>query len=126
MPIRVLVTLIVLLAVTAAVLAIAWISQSELYFFLPSVDSGYGVRLEPPPTHPGSLLFLLIISLVVAIYSRHYGLVVFTIFPIGLLLGSGVGFVAFEWTPSLCQHLLTVSAVVAAGYGWSKRLYLDY
>jgi hypothetical protein len=120
MPIRLLAILGTLLTVTFALLALAWLTESELFFFLP------WRRISPPPTHPGLVACFLAIPFVVTVFSRHYGLVVFTLFPVGLLLGSIVGFVALGWTPSLCQHLLCVSAIAASGYAWSQRDYFDY
>jgi hypothetical protein len=122
MPIRILAILAVLPAVTLGVLALAWMSDSELYFFLPSRSFG----ILRPPTHPAYLFWLLLFPFVVAFFSRHYALMTFLLFPLGLLLGSVVGAVAFQWTPSLCQHLLSVCAIGASAYGWSQREYFDY
>lgn len=122
MPIRVLAVLAMLLAVTIGVLALAWLSDSEIYFFLPSRS----FRVQRPPTNPVAVLLLLGVPFVVAIFSHHYGLIAFMLFPVGLLLGTAVGVVAFEWTPSLFQHLLCLVAIAASGYGWSQREYFDY
>ncbi len=120
MPVRLLAILATLLGITCGVLALAWLTESELFFFLPSR------RILPPPTHPGLVACFLAVPFVVTVYSRHYGLVVFTLFPAGLLLGSIVGVVALGWTPSLCQHLLCVFAIAVSGYAWSQREYFDY
>ncbi len=121
MPIRTLAILAALLGVTCGVFALAWLTGAELYFFLPLRNG-----VQPPPTHPAVVGCFLGIPFIVAIYSRHYGALVFAVFPAGLLLGSIVGFGVLQWTPSVCQHLLCVSALATAGYAWSQREYLDY
>ena len=72
------------------------------------------------------VLLFLVGPFVVACYSHRYAFIVFTLLPVELLLGSVVGFFAFDWIPSICQHLLTLSAIIASGYAWSQREYFDF
>ncbi len=123
MPVRRLAIFVALLATTVGVLALAWLHGSDLYFLLPS----YRHRsVWPPPTNPDELAMILAATAVVAAFSRHYGLVMFTFFPIGLLLGSIVGYLVFEWTSSLLQLLLVFVSATASVYGWYQHEYFDY
>jgi len=125
MTVRLLAMLLTLFGLTVAVVLLAWSLDAELYFLLPR-HPRHGIEVDPPPTHPLTLLFLLLVVVVVALFSPHYGLVSFSLFPVGLVLGSIFGFAGFEWTPSWAQHLLTVVSIVAVAYGWKEHAFLDY
>lgn len=124
MPVRVLAILGGLLALMLGVLALAWVTQAELYLCLPGLR--FRFRINVPPTHPVVVLFVLAAPTVVALYSRHFGLMLFMLFPVGLLASSAIGYAAFQWTPSVFQHLLTLAAAATAVYGWSQREYFEY
>jgi hypothetical protein len=122
MPLRVFSILTVLIVATLGLFGFAWLTGSELYFFIPT-------RYQPllrPPTSPFLMLGILAIPTTVTIMSRHYGLLIFMLFPLGLLVGTVVGWLLFDWTPSWCQHLLATFAILLSVYGWSQRGYLDY
>lgn len=122
MPLRTAAVLLSLLAAVVAVFALSWASGAEFYFFMPSRH----LRMQPPPTNPLAIAGILIALLVVAIISRHYGILLFFAFPLGLILGSLVGLAFLNWTPSLGQHLLVATSLGAGIYAWLQREYLDY
>ncbi len=124
MPVRTLAIIAILLAVTFGIILLAWISGSELYLFCPGNNAGFGIAL--PPTSHIWLFALLFIAVNLSLWSPHYALVAFTIIGLGIPLGTVIGWGVFQWTPSVCQCLLTASIIATLWYCWKNREYLDY
>ena len=120
MPIRTLIILAGLLAASLLVILIAWLAGFELYVF-------YGRFRAKPPTPTGMVAALLIGALALGMFfSQHYGLVMFSAAATGVTLGTIVGPLMFQWSPSVCQYLLTASMLGLVGYGWTQHEYFDY
>ena len=98
-----------------------WVTDAELYSCIPMER----MQDHLPPSHPAEILLFLMLPFAIGIFSNYYGLLMFMVLPIELVLGSLIGFFVFEWTPSLSQHLLCFFTVVTAGYAWSQRDYFD-
>ena len=94
MPVRQLNLLLGLFCLCLAIVGIAWANDCQLYLFLPSR------RPILPPTHPGVILFFLIISLPLTYWLRQNGAYYFIVMTVGILLGSMMGFCVYKWTPS--------------------------
>jgi hypothetical protein len=43
----------------------------------------------------------------------------------GLLAGSVVGFLVYQWTPSWSQHFLTGAMIATSIYAWQQRDYFE-
>jgi hypothetical protein len=124
MPIRTVLVLVGLFAACLAIVLIAWAVGSEFYLFLP----GRRHVAPPSPSHPILVLIMLLsCPALFLLYSRHFGLVLFSILLGSLVLGSVVGYFMFAWTPTLVQWLLTVVMGVETAYGWTIHGdYFDY
>ena len=118
MPIRKVIVFSGLFGVCLAIIVIAWAAGSEFYMCLPSrctMD-----RCAPPPTPAFLIAVILLIGGGLFLYAPRLGLIVLTGLLGTLLLGSIVGYLAFAWTPTVVQWLLTAAMIVQSIYGWAK------
>lgn len=118
MPIRNFLILVGLFAVCFAIVAIAWLSGSELYLFLP------GRRHFGPPTHPGVILAVMAVAALLCCWLQFMSVTVVTLLAAGICLGIPIGNLVHSWTPGICQYLLATALGVIAWYGWTQRDYL--
>ena len=120
MPVRQLALLLGLFCLCLAIVGIAWANGNQLYLFIPS-------RRLPhlPPTHPGGILGLLIISLPLTYWLRQNGVYYFIVMTAGILLGSAMGFYVYKWTPSWAQHFLAAAMVATSIYAWKQKCYFE-
>jgi len=121
MPVRQLIVLVALFGTCLAIIGIAWATGSELFLYLP----GRHFSSHRPPTHPGGVLGLLVISVLLTCWFRQGGVYFFILMAVGILLGSAVGFFGFGWTPSWAQHLLTAAMIGTSIYAWQQRDYFE-
>ena len=119
MPARQLALLLGLFCLCLAIVGIAWASGNQLYLFLPSR------RPSLPPTHPGVILFFLIVSLPLTYWLRQNGVYFFIVMTVGILLGSMMGFYVYKWTPSWAQHFLAVAMIATSIYAWQQKYYFE-
>ncbi len=123
MPVRQLALLLGLFCLCLAFVGIAWASGSELFLFVPGRQrSGW---LHRPPTHPGVILGLLVLSLPLTYWFQEYGVYLFIATTVGILLGSAVGFTVFQWTPSWAQHFLAAAMIATSIYAWQQKYYFE-
>ncbi len=119
MPVRQLALLIGLFCLCLAIVGLAWANGSQLYLFLPSR------RPRLPPTHPGVILFFLVVSVPVTYWLRQDGVYYFIVITAGMLLGTAMGFYVYHWTPSWAQHLLAVAMIATSIYAWKQKYYFE-
>jgi len=119
MPIRQLALLLGLFCLCLAIRGIAWANKYQLYMFVPSR------RPSLPPTHPGVILFFLVLSLFLTYWRRQYGVYIFIAITAGMLLGSAMGFYVYNWTPSWAEHLLAAAMIATSIYGWKQKYYFE-
>jgi hypothetical protein len=107
-----------LLGVCLAIVVIAWATDSEFYLFLSDPE------LEFDAPHPPTPAFLVIVFLLTGggafLRWPRIGLIILTGLLGTILLGSIVGYLAFAWTPTLVQWLLTAAMSMATIYGWAN------
>ena len=121
MPVRQLALFLGLFCLCLAVVALAWASGKQLFLFLP-------VRFIPihlPPTHPGLIVGLLVLTPIVTYWFRQNGVYYFIVITVGILLGSMMGFYVYKWTPSWAQHLLSVAMIATSIYAWKQKSYFE-
>ena len=119
MPVSRVLILLALFASCLAIVGLAWASGSELYTFFP------GRHVHRPPTHPIALLIVLAFCMVLTLWIGQRGIYVFMIATVGILLGSGLGFFVYDWTPTWSQHLLSIAMIGTCIYGWMQRDYFE-
>lgn len=119
MPVRQLALFIGLFCLCLAIVGLAWANGTQLYLFRPSR------RPRLPPTHPGVIVFLLILSPVLTYWLRQNGVYYFIVITAGMLLGSAMGFYVYGWTPSWAQHLLAVAMIATSIYAWNQIHYFE-
>ena len=120
MPVRQLALLIGLFCLCLAVVGMAWANGNQLYLFIPS-------RRLPrlPPTHPGVILFFLVLSPFLTYWLRQNGVYYFIVMTACILLGTVMGFYVYKWTPSLAQHLLAAAMIATSIYAWKQKYYFE-
>jgi len=121
MPFTRVLILLLLLSSCVAIILLAWFSGAELYLYLPSRR---GV-LHRPPTDPRLLLFLLSFSVPLGYWLRQAGVYYFMVMTGGMIAGSIVGYLGFDWTPSIMQHALVVAMAATSIYGWRQKDYFE-
>ncbi len=119
MPVRQLALLIGLFCLCLAIVGLAWANGTQLYLFLPSR------RPRLPPTHPGVILFFLVVSPILTYWLRQLGVYFFLVITAGMLLGSAMGFYVYGWTPSWAQHLLAAAMIATSIYAWKQKYYFE-
>jgi len=119
MPARQLALLLGLFCLCLAIVGLAWASGSQLYLFLPSR------RPTLPPTHPGVILFFLVLSPFLTYWLRQNGVYYFVVMTACILLGTVMGFYVYKWTPSLAQHLLAAAMIATSIYAWKQKYYFE-
>ena len=116
-PSRPLLVLLGLFVVCLAIVLIAWAADFYLYMYVPSRSMEPSA---PPPTHPVTIIVFLLTGGGLLLYAPRLGLIVLTGLLGTILLGTIVGYLAFAWTPTLVQWLLTAAMSVQSIYGWTK------
>jgi hypothetical protein len=119
MPVRQVVLLLVLFGLCLAMVGIAWITGSELYLFFPSR------HMHGPPTHPGIIFGLLVVSPILTYWFLQNGVYLFITMALWMLLGSVMGFFIFGWTPSWSQHCVTAAMIATGVYAWNQKSYFE-
>jgi hypothetical protein len=125
MPLRPLLLMLALIGVCVAIICIAWGYGVDLYVFSPAARTRWRQKMWGPPTHPGEILGLLAFAGVLAFFTRRYAFGFFALITVGLLLGTPVGFLVYNWTPTWAQYALTAGMLATCIYAWSMRYYLD-
>jgi hypothetical protein len=118
MPARQLALLLGLFCLCLAIVGLAWASGSQLYLFLPSR------RPTLPPTHPGVILFFLVLSPFLTYWLRQNGVYYFVVMTACILLGTVMG-IYYKWTPSWAQHVLAVAMIATSIYAWQQKYYFE-
>lgn len=119
MPLRTFLTVFGLFGGCLAIAIVAWATGSEFYLLMPPRGLGRAVSL--PPHHPLVILFALAIPGLLYFLSPRHALIVFSLIPALLLLGSLVGYAVFAWTPTWAQWALSAATIVATSYYWNRR-----
>ena len=116
MPVRQLALLLGLFCLCLAIVGLSWASGMELFLFVPT-----GHAVSNPPTHPGIILGVLIISSVVTYWLRQAGMYFFIVITLGMILGTIMGLKGFRWNPSFAQYSLTVVMTATSTYAWTQK-----
>ena len=122
MPVRQIAVLLGLFGLCLAIVGIAWVSGSELYLYLPGRRRA---ALHAPPTHPGEILGVIVAMLLLTFWQRQVGVILFMVAAASVFLGSLVGYLIFNWTPSWTQHCLGIVMVVTSTYAWQQKHYFE-
>ena len=121
MPVRQLALLLGLFCLCLAIVGMAWANGKQLFLFLP-------IRFVPihlPPTHPGLILGLLVLSPIATYWFRQNGVYFFILLTAGMLLGSAMSVYVFKWTPSWAQHFLAAAMIATSIYAWKQKYYFE-
>ena len=95
--------------------------QTEINFTFSSL----AVVCRLPPTHPGVILFFLVLSPFLTYWLRQNGVYYFIVMTACILLGTVMGFYVYKWTPSWAQHLLAVAMIATSIYAWQQKYYFE-
>ena len=80
---------------------------------------------DSPPTHPGVILFFLVLSPFLTYWLRQNGVYYFIVITACILLGTVMGFYVYKWTPSWAQHCPAVAMIATSIYAGKQKYYFE-
>lgn len=122
MPIRQFLILLGLFALCLAIIGIAWATGNELYLWMP--PSRYTPPSKPPTPPWLFLVFFGVFAFIEWLGGSGAGAGL-SLITGGLFLSSVIGWFAYNWTPTICQHLLSVAMFVLSVYYWKQIDYIE-
>jgi hypothetical protein len=122
MPVSRYILLLALCGVSLAVVGGAWASDGELFWYFGGRRLAWN---DEPPTHPGAIVVWIVVSSIFFALRSDWGWIVGLVNAVGLVGGTILGPVLFNWTASGWQYAVTSMWIAATWYGWSQREYFS-
>lgn len=118
MPVRDLITAVLLLLFVLVVAFVAEAIGSEFYLFVPPVRR---MKLEQPPTSPWALVVLFAIAIILFCVLRRHAAILISSVLLLAILGIPTGILIYSWTPGIAQYVLIVALGALVAFIWTHE-----